>query len=80
MSKNHDLLQNERLRNQLLMAASVMEFPCTMLNKLAKARKMRKLPGTLGLKNLGTGKFGVKKVRANYIEKVEEKLRKLRKN
>ena len=29
MSKNHDPLQNKRSRNQLLMAASVMEFPST---------------------------------------------------
>ena len=31
MSKNHDLLQNKTLRNQLIMAASVMEFPSTTL-------------------------------------------------
>ena len=34
MSKNHDLLQNKRLRNQLLMAASVMEFPSTTLKNV----------------------------------------------
>ena len=35
MSKNHDPLQNKRLRNQLLMAASVMEFPSTTQKKCA---------------------------------------------
>ena len=29
----------------------------TYVNKLAKARKMRKPPGTLGLKNFGPGKI-----------------------
>ena len=32
------------------------------INKLAKARKIRKSPGTLGLKKFGTGKLWVKKV------------------
>ena len=32
------------------------------LNKLAKARKTRKSPGTLGLKKFGLGKLWVKKV------------------
>ena len=32
-----------------------------MFNKLAKARKMRKPPGTLGLKKFGPGKLWVKK-------------------
>ena len=32
-------------------------------NKLAKARKMRKLPGTLGLKKFGPGKIWVENVR-----------------
>ena len=41
------------------------------VNKLAKARKMRKPPGTLGLKKFGPGKFWVKKVWAQ---------RKLKKN
>ena len=41
------------------------------VNKLAKARKMRKPPGTLGLKKFRPGKFGVKKVWAQHIEKVE---------
>ena len=45
-------------------------------NKLAKARKMRKPPGTLGLKKFRLGKFGVEKVWAQHIEKVEDKLRK----
>ena len=49
-------------------------------NKLAKARKMRKPPGTLRLKKFGPGKFWVEKVWAQHIEKVEEKLRKLKKN
>ena len=49
-------------------------------DKLAKARKMHKPPGTLGLKKFGPGKFWVKKVLAQNIEKVEEKLRKLKKN
>ena len=43
-------------------------------NKLAKARKMRKPPGTPGLKKFRPGKFGVEKVWAQYIEKVEETL------
>ena len=58
------------------------------INKLAKARKMRKPPGTLGLKKFGPGKFWVKKFEKeklrnlkkkseNYIRK---KLIKLRKN
>ena len=51
-----------------------------VLNKLAKARKMRKPPGTLSLKKFGPGEFGVEKVWAQHIEKVEEKLRKLKKN
>ena len=46
-------------------------------NKLAKAPKMRKPPGTLGLKKFGPGKFWVEKVR--NTEKVEEKLRKWKK-
>ena len=33
-----------------------------MLNKLAKARKMRKLPGTLSLKKFGLGNLWVEKV------------------
>ena len=33
-----------------------------MFNKLAKARKMRKPPGTLGLKKFGPGKLWVKKI------------------
>ena len=41
------------------------------MNKLAKARKMRKPPGTLGLKKLRLDKFGVEKVWAQHIEKVE---------
>ena len=49
------------------------------LNKLAKARKMRKPPGTLCLKKFGPGKFWVKKVWAQNIEKVEEKLKELKK-
>ena len=32
------------------------------VNKLAKAGKMRKLPGTLGLKKFGPGKIWVKNV------------------
>ena len=40
---------------------------------------MRKPPGTLGLKKFGLGKFGVEKVWAQNIEKVEEKLKKLKK-
>ena len=49
-------------------------------DKLAKARKMHKPPGTLGLKKFGPGKFWVKKVWAQHIEKVDEKLkRKLKK-
>ena len=31
MSEIHDILQNKILRNQLIMAASVMEFPSTTL-------------------------------------------------
>ena len=55
------------------------------MNKLAKARKMRKPPGTLGLKNFGPGKIWVENVWTQNTcilatEKVEEKLRKLRKN
>ena len=38
---------------------------------------MRKPPGTLGLKKFRPGKFGVEKVWAQHIEKVEDKLRKL---
>ena len=34
MSKNHDLFQNKRLRNQLITAASVMEFPSTTLKNV----------------------------------------------
>ena len=34
MSEAHDLLQNRILRNQLLMAASVMEFPSTTLKNV----------------------------------------------
>ena len=34
MSEIHDLLQNRILRNQLLMAASVMEFPSTTLKNV----------------------------------------------
>ena len=49
-------------------------------NKLANARKMRKPAGTLGLKKFGPIKFWVKKDWAQNIEKVEEKLRKLRIN
>ena len=49
----------------------------SFLNKLAKARKMRKPPGTLGLKKFRPGKFGVEKIWAQHIEKVEDKLRKL---
>ena len=45
------------------------------LNKLAKARKIRKAAGTLGLKKFGLIKFLVEKVWAQNIEKVEEKLR-----
>jgi len=45
------------------------------VNKLAKARKMRKPLGALGLKKFGPGKFWVKKVWAQHIEKVEEKLK-----
>ena len=48
-------------------------------NKLAKARKMRKPPGTLGLKKFGPGKFWVEEIWAQNIEKVEEKLRELKK-
>ena len=33
-----------------------------MFNKLAKARKMRKPPGTLGLKKFGPGKIWVENV------------------
>ena len=36
-------------------------------NKLAKARKTRKSPGTLGLKNFGLGKVWVEKVWAQNI-------------
>ena len=36
-------------------------------NKLAKARKTRKSPGTLGLKNFGPGKLWDKKVWARNI-------------
>ena len=46
-------------------------------NKLAKAWKMRKPPGTLGLKKFGPGKFWVEQVWAQNIEKLEEKLREL---
>ena len=57
-------------------------------NKLAKARKTRTLPGTLDLKKFGLGKLWVKKVfmskkffgSKKFFEKVEGKLRKLRKN
>ena len=48
-------------------------------NKLAKARKMRKSPGTLGLKKFRPGKFWVEKVWAQNVEKVEEKSRELKK-
>ena len=60
----------------------------TELNKLAKARKMRKLTGTLGLKKFWPGNFWVKKfgpktlrnLKTNWkswgqIEKVEDKYR-----
>ena len=46
-------------------------------NKLAKALKTRKSPGTLGLKKFGPGKFWVKKVWAQHIEKVQEKLKEI---
>ena len=36
-------------------------------NKLAKARKTRKLPGTLGLKKFGPGRLRVEKVWAQNI-------------
>ena len=36
-------------------------------NKLAKARKTRNSPSTLGLKKFGLGKLGVKKVWAKSI-------------
>ena len=45
------------------------------MNKLAKARKTHKLPGTLGLKKFWPGKLWVKKVWAK--RKIEEKLRRL---
>ena len=48
------------------------------MNKLAKAGMMRKPPGKLGLKKFGPGKFWVKKVWAQNIEKVEEKVTKLK--
>ena len=47
------------------------------LNKLAKARKMRKPPVTLSLKKFGPGKFRVEKVWSQNIEKVEEKLKEI---
>ena len=50
------------------------------VNKLAKAQKMLKPSGTLGFKKFGPDKFWVKKVWAQNIEKVEEKMRKLKKN
>ena len=34
MSEIHDILQNKILRNQLIMAASVMEFPSTTLKNV----------------------------------------------
>ena len=37
------------------------------MNKLAKAQKMRKLAGTLGLKKFGPGKLRVEKLWAQYI-------------
>ena len=54
-----------------------------LMNKLAKARKMRKPPGTLSLKKFGLGILWVEKVWTQntcMLEKVEEKLRKLREN
>ena len=41
---------------------------------------MRHLLGKLGLKKIRPGKFWVEKVWAKNIEKVEEKLRKFKKN
>ena len=38
---------------------------------------MRKLPGTLGLKKFGPGKFWVEEIWAQNIEKVEEKLKEI---
>ena len=40
---------------------------CDRENKLAKARKTRKSPGTLGLKKFGLGKLWVEKVWAQNI-------------
>ena len=36
-------------------------------NKLAKARKTRKSPGTLGLKNFGPGKLWFEKFGTNFF-------------
>ena len=43
----------------------------TNRNKLAKARKMRKPPGTLGLKSLGQVSFGSKKFGPNILRKLK---------
>ena len=45
----------------------------TVVNKLAKARKMRKPPGTLGLKSLGRVSFGLKKFGPNILRKLKKK-------
>ena len=50
---------------------------CLNRNKLAKARKMRKPPGTLGLKKFGPGKLRVKKVWGNSIVYRKAKLWKI---
>ena len=43
------------------------KFLNTAINKLAKAQKTRKSPGTIGLKKFGPGKLWVKKVLAQNI-------------
>ena len=60
---------------QLCSNRSLFHSSTRLINKLAKARKMRKPPGTLGLKKFGPGKLWVKKVWAQNVEQVEEKQR-----
>ena len=58
------------MSSELFRACLFGTFPLaerSLKNKLAKARKTRKSPGTLGLKKFGPGKLRVEKVWAQNI-------------
>ena len=58
MSKNHDLLQNNSLRNRLIMAASVMEFISTApKNELIEKMLLQNQPKTTTFINWWTYKY-----------------------